>query len=181
MKGFAEIGYRKKAILVLSAMFLCLSALMAVENGLTEKEIVVLLDEHNRVRRDAGAKPLVWSESISAYAARWGEHLAKTGCKMEHRPPSGKWKQRYGENLFIGSVGYYSVADAVKAWESEKKNYKGGPIKVDSSFHQIGHYTQMIWRRTAMVGCAKVECKKWMIVVCNYDPPGNTIGRRPDE
>ena len=34
-----------------------------------------------------------------------------------------------------------------------------------------GHYTA--------VGCSEAVCDKTLIVVCNYDPPGNTIGRRP--
>ncbi|MDH5655811.1 MAG: CAP domain-containing protein, partial [Spirochaetia bacterium] len=105
--------------------------------------------------------------------------LARTGCRMEHRPRSGKFAQKYGENLFMGTVGYYTVKDAVKSWESEKKDYHGGPIKNDRNFYKIGHYTQLIWKQTTHVGCGQVECKRNLIVVCNYNPAGNMVGRTP--
>jgi hypothetical protein len=29
------------------------------------------------------------------------------------------------------------------------------------------------------MGCGEAMCNKTLIVACNYDPPGNVIGRRP--
>ena len=40
-------------------------------------------------------------------------------------------------------------------------------------------YTQMVWRDTTALGCGEAICDKTLIVACNYDPPGNYIGRRP--
>jgi hypothetical protein len=97
---------------------------------------------------------------------------------MNHRPKSGKWKQRYGENLFIGTAGRYGVADAVQAWASEKKYYRGQTLD-PSSWYDSGHYTQIVWKNTKYIGCAKTECGGKIIVVCNYDPPGNVLGQKP--
>jgi pathogenesis-related protein 1 len=66
----------------------------------------------------------------------------------------------------------------VKAWESEKKYYSGGALNF-SNWHDSGHYTQVVWKDTKEVGCAKAECKGIIIVVCNYDPPGNVLGEKP--
>ncbi|KAF4378489.1 hypothetical protein G4B88_027549 [Cannabis sativa] len=42
------------------------------------------------------------------------------------------------------------------------------------------HYTQVVWRDSTRLGCAKVHCNvEGIIVICNYDPPGNYIGQRP--
>ena len=148
---------------------------------LSEKEVQIALNEHNRVRKDVKLPPFQWDDEIAAYSQEWADELSRKGCRMEHRPRSGKFAQKYGENLFMGTAGYYTVKDAVTSWESEKKDYRGGPIKMDGNFSKIGHYTQIIWKSTTHVGCGKVVCRKTLIVVCNYNPPGNYVGRTPLE
>lgn len=145
---------------------------------LTGEEIETLISLHNKARAEVGVDPLVWSKSLAAYAQSWADHLYATSCRIEHRPHSGKWKQRYGENLFVGTAGYYGVADAVRAWESEKSMYHGKPLD-SSNWYPSGHYTQMVWRSTTHIGCAKTECRGNVIIVCNYDPPGNILGQKP--
>ncbi|CAH1441532.1 unnamed protein product [Lactuca virosa] len=43
-----------------------------------------------------------------------------------------------------------------------------------------GHYTQVVWRNSVRLGCARVQCNNdaWF-VTCNYDPPGNYVGEKP--
>jgi pathogenesis-related protein 1 len=145
---------------------------------LDAREIRVLLRLHNRARADVGVRPLVWSESLAACAQRWADHLAATGCRMEHRPSSGKWRRRYGENLFMGTAGAYGVGDAVLSWVDERKDYRGRALN-GSDWSAAGHYTQVVWRDTRRVGCARKVCGGMVIVVCNYDPPGNVLGEKP--
>lgn len=145
---------------------------------LEKKEVKTLVAEHNRVRADAGVGPVGWSDKIADYSMAWAGHLAQKGCSMKHRPRSGKWKQQYGENIFMGTAGYYGVADAVRSWESEKKDYTYGPI-IEKTWYPTGHYTQVIWSNTKTIGCGKALCNGNMIVVCNYDPPGNYMGEKP--
>ena len=52
-----------------------------------------------------------------------------------------------------------------------------------SSFNpNTGHYTQMVWAETEMIGCGHVTYSGGLgvnkIVVCNYGPAGNFVGRR---
>jgi pathogenesis-related protein 1 len=147
-------------------------------SNLSLQEAQQLLGRHNKVRGDVGVGPLTWSKKLAIYAQEWADQLASTNCKLKHRPNSGKWKQEYGENLFMGIVGYYGVANAVKTWESESKYYRGGPLNA-SNWHDSGHYTQMVWMNSKEMGCAKAECNNNIIVVCNYDPPGNILGQKP--
>lgn len=149
-----------------------------VKNGINRKDIKVLLREHNRVRADVGLGKLTWSKELNRYAQAWANHLAATTCQMQHRPREGKWKQRYGENLFIGTAGYYSVREAVLAWESEKADYRYG-VFTGKYRRPVGHYTQMIWKNSTKVGCGQALCNGNLIVACNYDPPGNYIGEKP--
>jgi len=150
----------------------------SIGSRLTSLEVGQLLASHNRARAEVGIAPLQWSDVLAAYAQEWADHLASTSRRMEHRPHSGRWKQEHGENLFMGTDGYYDVADAVITWEREKLAYDGRAID-QSNVHACGHYTQLIWRNTKRIGCAKVRCAGNVIVVCNYDPPGNVIGQTP--
>ncbi len=150
----------------------------SVGSRLTAQEVRQLLTVHNGVRAEVGVGPLVWSKRLAMYAQEWADHLASTSRRMEHRPHSGKWKQEHGENLFSGTAGYYGVADAVAAWVREKSAYHGETIDMPN-LYAYGHYTQLVWRNTKSVGCAKVECDGNVIIVCNYDPPGNFLGQTP--
>lgn len=150
----------------------------SIGSGLSSQEVRQIVDMHNRIRADVGVGPVSWSNKLATYAQRWADRLASAGCGLQHRPPSGEWKQLYGENLFMGTAGHYGVVDAVKAWESEKPHYRGQPLGLSNSA-DIGHYTQMVWSHSKQIGCAKAECHGNLIVVCNYDPPGNVLGQKP--
>lgn len=162
------------AALLLSA---CTSAIAqqppAAGSRLGTAEVQTLLREHNRARADVGVAPLQWSAQIASIAQRWADQLTSGSCRMQHSRGS-----RYGENLFMGTAGYYGVKDAALAWEREKKLYKGGVLKLNT-MKGIGHYTQMVWHKTRRLGCARSQCNNRMIVVCNYEPAGNYLGQAP--
>ena len=149
-----------------------------VGSRLTAQEVRQVLTAHNKIRAEVDVGPLAWSEKLAIYAQEWADHLASTSRRMEHRPRSGTWKQEHGENLFMGTAGYYGVADAVSTWGREKSAYHGKPIDM-STLYTYGHYTQLVWKNTKKIGCAKVECGGNVIIVCNYDPPGNVLGQKP--
>lgn len=132
-----------------------------------------ILSYHNKVRADVGVGPLRWDDGLAAYAQQWADHLASTTCKMKHRQPND-----YGENLYQGTAGYFTAVDAAKAWETEKKLFRGG-VMTESNYMAIGHYTQMVWRDTKKVGCGEAMCGGTLLVACNYDPPGNWMGKKP--
>jgi pathogenesis-related protein 1 len=153
------------------------SAATTTGSKLTPEEVQILMTLHTSIRAEVKAQPLTWSKELAAYAQKWADHLAATKCDLAHRPSSGEWKQIYGENLFVGSAKFFTVADAVKLWESEKKNYRGQAINSGSA--NSGHYTQLVWKNTKQAGCGKALCKDNLIVVCNYDPQGNIAGQLP--
>jgi len=141
--------------------------------GMSPQDVDAITAHHNKVRADVGVGPLRWSPAIAAYAQQWAEQLAISDCQMSHRSPNN-----YGENLFQGTLGAYTAVDAAKAWESEKKDYAGGPLS-EANWARAGHYTQMVWRQTQLLGCGQAICKRTLIVACNYDPPGNFMGQKP--
>ena len=136
------------------------------------------LDHHNQVRKDVGSPPLAWSPDLAAYAQAWADNLANNkNCNMEHRPRSGEWTQKHGENIFWGSANF-SLLSASESWYSEIKDYKHGPIS-DVNWPVAGHYTQMVWKNTTKLGIGIAHCSSGaVLIVANYDPSGNYWGEK---
>ena len=142
----------------------------------TKEEAQLSLDFHNKVRADVGIFALNWSAKLAKFAQQWADHLASEGCILQHRPNSGVWATIYGENIFWGSGSDYTVMDATESWYSEIKKYTHG-VQTNDNWYKTGHYTQMVWRNTTHVGIGVARCKNGgMIIVANYDPPGNYMG-----
>ena len=119
---------------------------------MSAQDVKAITAYHNKVRADVGVGPLQWSPALANYAQEWADHLASTKCGMEHRTDG-----LYGENLFQATAGAYTAVDGAKTWESEKKDYHGG-VLTRSNWQAVGHYTQMVWRDTRMLGCGEAVC-----------------------
>ncbi len=114
--------------------------------------------------------PVIWSETVSASARTWANHLREAnGCDLEHEM-SGV----YGENLAGG--GGLTPSGAVDLWASEKDQYVFDP----TYDFVAGHYTQIVWRDSIEIGCGIATCAGARSVAsCRYHPPGNVIGQQP--
>jgi hypothetical protein len=149
------------------------------QSAVPPDEAEAALAHHNRVRKDLGVPPLSWSDELATYAQAWADHLASEGCQFDHRPKTGTWAQRYGENLFYGSVNSHTALTASRAWHAEVAFYRYQKLNL-SNFAKTGHYTQMIWKSTERVGMGQATCPSGaLIIVANYDPPGNVVGSYP--
>lgn len=131
------------------------------------------LNAHNAARAAVGVGPLTWNPAAAAYAQRYANtHIGD--CNLVHSQGGP-----YGENLAKSSGGAFTGTDAVKLWVDEKAFYDYNSNSCAAG-KVCGHYTQVVWRNSASVGCAKVRCSSGgTIIGCNYYPPGNYIGQRP--
>ena len=135
------------------------------------------------VRTDDPLPELRWDPALAAWAQAWADELARRGCAMEHRPRSGRWAQQHGENLLWSAGAPRAAAQVVQSWASEDAFYD---TATNTCTGVCGHYTQVVWRDSVRLGCARSTCtgaraqlgfeELW---VCNYDPPGNVVGRHP--
>ena len=78
-------------------------------------------------------------------------------------------------------AGQTDGAAMVAGWARERRHYQPGrypAVSATGSSADVGHYTQMVWRDTREVGCARLRGGRWDYLVCRYVPPGNVIGQR---
>ncbi|XP_076953348.1 pathogenesis-related leaf protein 4-like [Bidens hawaiensis] len=130
------------------------------------------LNAHNAARAQVGVGNMVWSTTLAAYAQNYANQRARD-CNLVH---SGG---PYGENLAAGSGAFTGTA-AVNSWVNEKADYDHNS-NTCASGKVCGHYTQVVWRNSNQLGCARVQCANngWWFVICSYNPRGNYIGQSP--
>lgn len=143
-----------------------------------------MLDAHNQVRASAqpapspALPPLRWSPEVAATAQQWANE-----CTFSHNPRLGD----LGENIAAFSpAGAGTPQGVVQGWAAEAQNYD---YAGDTCSSVCGHYTQLVWRATTTVGCAKATCtaasspfggtQNWELWVCDYEPAGNFVGEKP--
>ncbi len=133
-----------------------------------------LLASHNAERARLGVPPLHWSPQLVADAQLWAKHLAQTN-RFEHAPDAPKGHEQ-GENLWMGTTHAYTPEEMVDAWVEERVNFINGifpNVSRTGNWHDVGHYTQLIWANTTDVGCALASNANDDYLVCRYSAPGN--------
>ncbi|XBI05545.1 hypothetical protein VPH35_133701 [Triticum aestivum] len=147
-----------KSSLALFALAMAIAVVANVSAQNTPQDYVNL---HNRARAADGVGPVVWNNNVAKFAQDY---------TAERRADCRLW----------GSSQRMTAANAVNSWVSEKQNYHRGSNTCDTG-KVCGHYTQVVWRRSTRIGCARVICdRNWgVFIICSYDPPGNVRGRGP--
>lgn len=130
-----------------------------------------------------------WSNTLAASAQSWANSQISSGAcagRLSHSGAPG-----VGENIaFMASS--WTITDAVNMWTAEQAcyNYATNTCAATCSFtyrgvrvspNTCGHYTQVVWRDSAEVGCAVANCPggAYSVWVCQYTPRGNIRGRTP--
>lgn len=153
--------------------FALVMALAMTHTCLAQNSPQDYVNAHNKARSAVGVGPVTWDQKLQTYAENCA-NKRKGDCKLIH---SGG---PYGENIFWGKGKDYSGKDAVDSWVSEKQHYS-------YSTNSCGwrkvcrHYTQIVWRSSTKIGCAKVVCNNnaGIFIICSYSPAGNIKGKKP--
>jgi pathogenesis-related protein 1 len=144
------------------------------------------LDTHNAVRRSPQPPPpaplptLTWSAAAAQVAQAWAD-----GCNYQHNAGRGS----RGENIAATAPpNVRDLAFIVGKWAEEVQDYDYAS-NTCARGKECGHYTQIVWRDTLRVGCARRTCQanspfgpsapSWDFWVCDYEPAGNFVGQRP--
>ncbi|KAG9134873.1 hypothetical protein Leryth_001208 [Lithospermum erythrorhizon] len=140
------------------------------------EESVEILYLHNIVRAGKKEQPLQWDYKLERYAKSWCNK--RKDCKLIHSFPENQFE--LGENIYYGyGDEYITPLATMDYWAGEEQWYDYNSNTCQQG-QQCDHYTQIVWKDTRRVGCAKAKCDNgdtfW---TCNYDPVGNIQGQKP--
>ncbi|VDO36039.1 unnamed protein product [Brugia timori] len=134
----------------------------------------VITNEHNRLRRIIPATDMLqmyWSDELAISAQRHADR-----CDFRHSND----RINIGENIWVAP--YSNYTEAISRWFNEVYD-----LRCDCKHaykHCCGHYVQIVWSETNLVGCGYAKCHDiWSvqnrgfrhIFVCHYNPQGNTM------
>lgn len=146
-------------------------AMLRAPCSLDASEILRL---HNIDRENVGVPPLRWSDSLAAGAQEWANTLAARNQMVHSHTPG------LGENLAMWWGNRPTMDTLVNMWTDEKGHFQPGTfpnVSTDGNWQSVGHYTQMVWRRTTEVGCGVADNGRTEFLVCRYNPQGNFFGQ----
>ena len=169
--------------------------------ALSSSDQQAILQTLNNYRSDpaVNASPLVWSQDLVPDAQKWADYVASTFSNFVQTgtpPPDGgpnypHSTTTYGENIaFASPSGSSTPAQMADFWgktradpnkPSEYENFQPGifpNVSKTGDWHDVGHYTQVIWGDTTSVGCAFASGGGWDILVGRFSPAGNVTGVR---
>lgn len=136
-----------------------------------------MLTMQNAARASVRQPPLTWDDALAAAAGIYARDMARRH-RFEHSPqPRGIPNQ--GENLWTGTRGAYRYEEMARHWIDEKRDFVNQATPNFSrtgDYRDVSHYTQIIWSRTARVGCAMAANQRDDYLVCRYVPAGNVVG-----
>lgn len=145
-----------------------------------KEDINLALKVHNEARTSLGISNLEWSSKLANEASLYATILANNDSDLIHSNDNSS-----GENLYMiccydnASEFEFTFKKASEAWYDEIKDYTYGPIQSNDA-KMTGHYTQMIWTTTKLVGIGyAVSSKGAVYVVARYFPAGNYVGQYP--
>jgi hypothetical protein len=188
--------------------FLCSFVATAASAQLTAQQEQAALDGHNEIRSDValglvGDEPtatdmvkLDWDDDLAQVAQGWVDQ-----CINGHNPNRTSeygaltgGSTYVGENLAVylttGSTPPNLVDFALGAWFDEVADYTYGPFDTAAA-STSGHYTQLVWADTHLVGCGLAVCPGSAFgfsnsftayyLGCDYAMGGNFFGFYPYE
>ena len=136
-----------------------------------------VLATHNDARGRFGVPALAWSDELAAGAMAHAQYMAQTGNYGHDQTPGRRKKQ--GENLWRGQRGVFSYDAMIGVMTAEAKAFRPGAFPDNSrtgQWHDVAHYTQIVWPTTTQVGCALASSPTTDYFVCRYAPTGNKEG-----
>lgn len=141
------------------------------QNIMSDSLKSLILNKHNFYRKATGAKPLQWSEQLEKDAVLEANKLAIN--PYNYAPTLS-----YGENIFR-SPNLPTPEEIINFWMREQRYYHGEEIS-EEGLMTYGHYTQIVWKQTSLLGCAMSVTKGGTyVIICLYSPKGNIAGQKP--
>jgi len=151
---------------------------------LTQEQISEIVDLHNERRAREGAdnmEVMMWNTSLASMSAIWAAR-----CHWGHPGYNYPEYNTIGQNLYLTTGNAVNLRSAMDLWYNEKDDYTYETLSCVPG-KKCGHYTQVVWAWSSLVGCAIHRCASMtgisyaptVFFVCNYSPSGNYVSLKP--
>nr|CAD7256849.1 unnamed protein product [Timema shepardi] len=160
----------------------------------TEKDDIV--NEHNRLRNivalgeESRGNPGPQPSAANMRKMSWNEELAKIAQRWVDQCIGGHDACRNTDRYYVGQNSFTSMSSnggskfnkssSVGVFFSEVTSFNNGGVDKFTFSSSTGHYTQLVWADTHLVGCGSISFPSgsWNKnqLVCNYGPGGNMVG-----
>ena len=143
------------------------------------------INKTNEYRQKANAKPLEWDNNLENKAQEWINYLCENeNCQMRHPRTIQEQNIYLNGNTWGQNLAYFkrrnvnkplqgTVDEIIYNWGSvECNNYNEENPEIRNK-GMIGHFTQLVWKDTDKLGCAKINKGDETLYACNYSPSGN--------
>jgi pathogenesis-related protein 1 len=170
------MAYSSTSTLVAYIPLLALAMAVLVTPGAAQNSSQEFVDLHNAARAEVGVDPVSWDDNVAAYAQSYARQR-QGDCARVHSQGGP-----YGENILAGPAGAdVSASSAVGMWVAEKQYYHHNTNSCSApAGESCMHYTQVVWRNTTTIGCARVGCNNGgAFIICSYNPRGNWANQPP--
>ena len=124
---------------------------------------------------------MAWNDDLAAAAAAYARRMAATD-RFEHDSTPGR-RKAMGENLWAGSRSLFAYDVMIGAMIDESRLFHRGvfpAVSETGNWHDVAHYTQIVWPTTTEVGCGLASSMTTDYLVCRYAPTGNKDGTMLD-
>ncbi|XP_059145898.1 cysteine-rich venom protein LEI1-like [Physella acuta] len=153
-------------------------------NYFNEEEKATILKRHNDLRKTRGSSNMIkleWSDEVAHSAFKHAENCDFQHSSNEMRSNVAGYK-RVGENLHVRNEdSIEDIGIVIDAFNAEEPDWDFDSMRCLGAM--CGHYTQVVWPKTEVVGCAAKWCENTLrsvpdytsgsLYVCQYGPMGN--------
>lgn len=164
--------------LSLALLGMCLAAIVLETCGVSDVDKKVILDAHNGCRR--GVSPtatnmlkMYWSDGLESAAQTWVNKCIVGHDNNDERRQSANIGAQVGQNFAQA----WSWAQSIKLWHDEVQFFDYDTQATNTIGETVGHYTQVVWSESSLVGCAMANCGTKKHYICNY-AYGNMQGQK---
>ncbi|XP_005377726.1 PREDICTED: cysteine-rich secretory protein 2 [Chinchilla lanigera] len=140
-----------------------------------------IVNKHNELRKSvtpsaSNMLKMEWSREATVNAQKWANK-----CTLQHsNPDDRKTSTKCGENLYMSSDPA-AWSNAIQSWFDESRDFTFG-VGPKSRSAVVGHYTQLVWYSSYLVGCGVAYCPNQdslkYYYVCQYCPAGNNANTK---
>ncbi|XP_076111187.1 cysteine-rich venom protein LEI1-like [Mytilus galloprovincialis] len=139
----------------------------------------VMLAVHNKYREKAAKKynaknilKMIWDDEVAMVAQKWAENCFGVHDKNYQRLIPGRFP--IGQNI-ASSKENITWETVVQLFYDESKDFHFGGK--NNMLKKVGHFTQLTWFDSYILGCGYAICSGYHFYVCNYAPSGNHKGQ----